>query len=78
MEDKKKNILALDELLEKNATSKQEEKTEKIQVLLSSEDLTDLAKKIAKTSLSKGEKPVSISEYVRKLVRKDLGRTAGN
>lgn len=76
MENKKKNILGIDELLEKRATSKQEEKTEKIQVLLSNEDLTDLAKKIAKKALSKGEKPESISAYVGSLVRKDLGRTS--
>lgn len=56
------------------ASSKQE-KTEKIQVLLSEEDLTDLSRKIAKISLSKGEAPVSISHYVRRLIRKDLGKT---
>ena len=56
--------------------SNQQEKTEKIQVLLSDEDLTDLSRKIAKISLSKGEAPVSISSYVRKLIRKDLGKTA--
>lgn len=71
-----KNILRMDELLEKNASTKQDEKTEKIQVLLSNEDLIDLAKKIAKASLSKGEKPASVSDYVRKLIRKDLGRSA--
>lgn len=52
------------------------EKSEKIQVLLSEEDLTDLSRKIAKKSLSKGEAPVSISHYVRKLIRKDLGKTS--
>lgn len=73
----KKNILKMEELLEKQASSKQDEKTEKIQVLLSNEDLVDLAKKIAKASLSKGEKPASVSDYVRKLIRKDLGRSSG-
>jgi len=53
----------------------QQEKTEKIQVLLSEEDLTDLSRKIAKKSLSKGEVPVSISQYVRNLIRRDLGKT---
>lgn len=53
----------------------QQEKTEKIQVLLSEEDLTDLSRKIAKKALSKGEAPVSISQYVRNLIRKDLGKT---
>jgi len=56
-------------------SSNQQEKSEKIQVLLSEEDLTDLSRKIAKISLSKGEAPVSISHYVRKLIRKDLGKT---
>lgn len=55
--------------------SNQSEKSEKIQVLLSEEDLTDLSRKIAKTALAKGEAPVSISHYVRKLIRKDLGKT---
>jgi hypothetical protein len=53
----------------------QQEKTEKIQVLLSEEDLTDLGRKIAKKALSKGETPVSISQYVRNLIRRDLGKT---
>jgi hypothetical protein len=56
-------------------SSSQQEKSEKIQVLLSEEDLTDLSRKIAKMSLSKGEAPVSISSYVRRLIRKDLGKT---
>lgn len=56
----------------------QQEKTEKIQVLLSEEDLTDLGRKIAKKALAVGETPVSISQYVRKLIRKDLGKTPGN
>jgi len=73
----KNNILTIGELLEKKASSKQEEKTEKIQVLLSNEDLVDLAKKISKDSLSKGEKPASVSDYVRRLIRKDLGRSSG-
>ena len=51
------------------------EKTEKIQVLLSDEDLTDLARKIAKLDLAEGDAPVSISQYVRNLIRKDLGKT---
>jgi hypothetical protein len=55
--------------------SKHQEKSEKIQVLLSEEDLADLSRKIAKKTLSKGEVPVSISEYVRNLIRKDLGKT---
>lgn len=70
-----KNIMTLDQLLEGKSKSKQEEKTEKIQVLLSNEDLVDLAKKISKDSLSKGEKPASVSDYVRRLIRKDLGRS---
>jgi len=53
----------------------QQEKSEKIQVLLSEEDLTDLSRKIAKKALSKGEAPVSISQYVRNLIRRDLGKT---
>jgi hypothetical protein len=55
--------------------SSQQEKTEKIQVLLSEEDLTDLSRKIAKNALAKGDVPVSISHYVRKLIRRDLGKT---
>lgn len=55
--------------------SEQSEKTEKIQVLLSKEDLTDLGRKISKEALAKGEAPVSVSHYVRKLIRKDLGKT---
>ena len=51
------------------------EKTEKIQVLLSDEDLTDLSRKIAKKALAKGDAPVSISQYVRNLIRRDLGKT---
>ena len=41
-----------------------EEKTEKIQVLLSTEDLEELGKKISKQALTKGEPPVSVSHYV--------------
>ena len=52
-----------------------EEKTEKIQVLLSTEDLEELGKKISKQALTKGESPVSVSHYVRKLIRRDLGRS---
>lgn len=55
--------------------SEQSEKTEKIQVLLSKEDLTDLGRKISKEALAKGEAPVSVSHYVRKLIRKNLGKT---
>ena len=55
--------------------SEQSEKTEKIQVLLSKEDLTDLGRKISKEALTKGEAPVSVSHYVRKLIRKNLGKT---
>jgi hypothetical protein len=51
-----------------------EDKTEKIQVLLSSEDLEDLGKKISKRSLLTGEPPESVSHYVRKLIRKNLGK----
>jgi hypothetical protein len=57
------------------ASSKTQEKTEKIQVLLSKEDLTDLSRKIAKKALTTGENPVSISEYVRNLIRRNLGKT---
>jgi hypothetical protein len=58
--------------------STQSEKTEKIQVLLSEEDLTDLTRKIAKKALSKGDAPVSISQYVRNIIRRDLGKTTEN
>lgn len=51
-----------------------EEKTEKIQVLLSVEDLEDLSKKISQKAIAKGVPPESISHYVRKLIRKNLGR----
>jgi hypothetical protein len=51
-----------------------DDKTEKIQVLLSSEDLEDLGKKISKKSLLTGEPPESVSHYVRKLIRKNLGK----
>ena len=51
-----------------------EDKTEKIQVLLSSEDLEDLSKKISKKAILTGEPPESISNYVRKLIRKALGK----
>jgi hypothetical protein len=53
-----------------------EDKTEKIQVLLSTDDLEELGKKISKEALTKGEPPVSISHYVRRLIRKNLGRSA--
>jgi len=51
-----------------------EEKVEKIQVLLSTEDLEDLSKKISKKSILTGEPPESISHYVRNLIRKNLGK----
>ena len=54
-----------------------EGKTEKIQVLLSTEELGELSKKISKKALTKGEPPVSISHYVGELIRKDLGRASG-
>jgi hypothetical protein len=50
------------------------DKTEKIQVLLSTEDLEDLSKKISKKALLSGEPPESVSHYVRKLIRKNLGK----
>lgn len=53
-----------------------EEKTEKIQVLLSSEDLEELSKKISKKALTQGDPPESISHYVRRLIRRDLGRSS--
>jgi hypothetical protein len=56
-------------------SNQQAEKTEKIQVLLSDEDLTDLSRKIAKKALAQGDAPVSISQYVRNLIRRDLGKT---
>jgi len=55
--------------------AKGEDKTEKIQVLLSTEDLEELSKKISKKALTSGEPPVSISHYVRGLIRRDLGRS---
>ncbi len=51
-----------------------EDKTEKIQVLLSTEDLENLSKKISKKAILTGEPPESISHYVRKLIRKNLGK----
>lgn len=51
-----------------------EDKTEKIQVLLSTEDLEALSKKISKKAILTGEPPESISHYVRKLIRKNLGK----
>jgi hypothetical protein len=51
-----------------------EDKTEKIQVLLSVEDLEDLGKKISKKSLLTGEPPESVSHYVRRLIKKNLGK----
>jgi hypothetical protein len=51
-----------------------EDKTEKIQVLLSTEDLEDLSKKISKKAILTGEPPESISHYVRKLIRKNIGK----
>jgi hypothetical protein len=37
--------------------------------------LEELGKKISKQALTKGEPPVSVSHYVRKLIRRDLGRS---
>ncbi len=51
-----------------------QDKTEKIQVLLSTEDLEDLSKKISKKALLTGEPPESVSHYVRGLIRKNLGK----
>lgn len=51
-----------------------EDKTEKIQVLLSVEDLEDLSRKISKKAIQSGEPPESISHYVRRLIRKSLGK----
>ena len=51
-----------------------QDKTEKIQVLLSTEDLEDLSKKISKKAILTGEPPESISHYVRKLIRRNLGK----
>jgi|TARA_R110000868_G_scaffold264089_1_gene522693 hypothetical protein len=51
-----------------------EDKTEKIQVLLSAEDLEDLGKKISKKALLTGEPPESVSHYVRRLIKKNLGK----
>ncbi len=51
-----------------------EDKTEKIQVIHSAEDLEDLGKKISKKSLLTGEPPESVSHYVRRLIRKNLGK----
>lgn len=50
------------------------DKTEKIQVLLSPEDLEDLSKKISKRAIQTGNPPESISHYVRRLIRRNLGR----
>lgn len=50
------------------------DKTEKIQVLLSIEDLEDLSKKISKKAILTGDPPESISHYVRRLIRKNLGK----
>jgi hypothetical protein len=55
--------------------AKAQEKTEKLQVLISEEDLTDLTRKISKEALSKGEAPISVSHYIRRLIRKNLGKT---
>lgn len=52
-----------------------EEKTEKIQVLLSNEDFEELSKKISKRALTQSEPPESISHYVRRLIQRDLGRS---
>ena len=57
-------------------SKKSQEKTEKLQVLISEEDLTDLTRKISKEALSKGEAPISVSHYIRRLIRKNLGKTS--
>ena len=54
-----------------------EDKTEKIQVLLSSEDLEELSKKISKKALTTGEPPVSISHYVRGIDQKGSWKISG-
>lgn len=51
-----------------------EDKTEKIQVLLSSEDLELLSKKISRRAIQTGNPPESISHYVRNLIRRNLGK----
>lgn len=51
-----------------------EDKTEKIQVLLSVEDLEDLSKKISKKAILTGNPPESVSHYVRRLIRRNLGK----
>ena len=56
-------------------STKSQEKTEKLQVLISEEDLTDLTRKISKEALSKGEAPISVSHDIRRLIRKNLGKT---
>jgi len=56
-------------------STKSQEKTEKLQVLISEEDLTDLTRKISKEALSKGEAPISVSHYIRRLIRKNIGKT---
>ena len=56
-------------------STKSQEKTEKLQVLISEEDLRDLTRKISKEALSKGEAPISVSHYIRRLIRKNLGKT---
>ena len=56
-------------------SKKSQEKTEKLQDLISEEDLTDLTRKISKEALSKGEAPISVSHYIRRLIRKNLGKT---
>ena len=51
-----------------------QDKTEKIQVLLSSEDLEDLSKKISKRAIQSGNPPESISHYVRRRIKNNLGK----
>jgi hypothetical protein len=55
--------------------TREEEKTEKIQVLLSPDDFAELTKKISREALSAGEPPVSVSSYVRNLIRRKLGKS---
>lgn len=54
------------------------DKSEKIQVLLTEEDLTALNKKIAKKAASTGDAAESISHYVRRLIKRDISRPQGD
>ena len=52
--------------------TEKENLTEKIQVLLSKADSSVLNIIIARRSIEEGTKPVSVSEYVRSLIKKDI------